>query len=509
MKVTELNEIIDNTLMEQVRGILMEQMENNSIEDSVRSFQTLSGLVDKISNVQTINDDKHSGVIISINDVTEDDLLSCCGGHSLVEAQKYLMQGLHHDLEDKGFGNNMDVEIGSETDDSFMNLQIKITTNKNEQPINEMKNTKECTKCGNKEITEKENLGLDMAKKKLPLPKNPRKEISEEEKINLGLDMAKKQVPINKTPRNVINKIGTNAKGGENLGVDMAKKQVPVTNTPRKETGKIGTNAKGGENLGLDMAKKQVPVNSVTRKVINKVGSTAKGGENLGLDMAKKKVPVTNTPRKEITEKEELVLGDNKDVKKKKVVKVTESRMIEMIRRIVNETALPGLTVTNKSHTESGTVNKANIADVTKKVKSYMSKEEFPHQNGGEKIARQNTAKEDETMEDNRGRGPQDLDYDNELPDSVKKNHKDAMTGTSKMGNPKKAGNAIDTKVGENEVKKVARKKEELAKEPLYKKEPVPTEKDSKPVRTVNEEKILQEEISRMKQMASYNHISQ
>jgi hypothetical protein len=508
MKVTELNEIINNTLMSQVKGIIMEQLENNggSPEEKIKGFQTLSGLAEKISGVESIG----NGFIITINDITESDLLSCCGGNSLTEAQRNLMQGLHHDLEENGFGNNMDIDIGSETDDSFMNLQIKITANKQEQPINEMKNTKkECAECGNKEITEKENLGLDMAKKKLPLPKNPRKEISEEEKINLGLDMAKKQVPITKTPRKVINKIGTNAKGGEELGLDMAKKKVPVTNTPRKETSKVGTNAKGGINLGLDKAKEKVPVTNTDRKVIGKVGSNAKGGENLGLEMAKKKVPVTNTPRKEITEKEELVLGDNKDQKKKKVIKVTESRMIEMIEKIIRESALPGLTVTNKSHTDSGKVNNANIADVTKKVKSYMSKEEFPKQNGGEKIARQNTTKEEETVENNRGRGPQDLDYDNELPTETKAKHKEAITGSSKMGNPKKAGNAIDTKVGENVVKNVASKKKELEKEPLYKKEPVPTEKDSKPVRTVNEDKILQEEILRMKQMASYNHISQ
>jgi len=333
--------------------------------------------------------------------------------------------------------------------------------------------------------------------------------------------MAKKEVPIKNTVRKVINKIGTNSKGGENLGLDMAKKEVPITNTPRKETNKIGTNSKGGENLGLDMAKKQVPAKSASRKVINKIGTNSKGGENLGLDMAKKKVPVTNTPRKELSEKEELILGDkvkkpcsecNKNLtvpKKKKIIKVTEAKMIEMIERIIGESALPGLDITKKNTDASGTISKKNITDVTSKVKSYMSKEEFPHQNGGEKIARKNTPKEEETVEANRGRGPQDLDYDNEVPEETKTRQKEAITGSSKMGNPKKAANAIDTKVGENVVKNVAKKKKELEKEPLYKKEPVPTEKDDKPIRTVNENKIIKEEIDRMMRISSYNQKTQ
>ena len=71
MKVTELNEIINNTLMNQVKGIIMEQLEGNGnpTEETVRNFQTLSGLSDKISSVENIGNESDVAFIIKINDV--------------------------------------------------------------------------------------------------------------------------------------------------------------------------------------------------------------------------------------------------------------------------------------------------------------------------------------------------------------------------------------------------------------------------------------------------------
>ena len=142
MKIKELNGMIDQILEQETKKLILEQIyakhDTDNIEDGnnaigkIKSFQTLSGLVDKISNIKTCGEDGKFCVVIDIDNITEEDLINCCGSSSFEDAQKDLMQGLHHDLEDNGMGNNMDVEVNSEGDENALNIKIKITASEND-----------------------------------------------------------------------------------------------------------------------------------------------------------------------------------------------------------------------------------------------------------------------------------------------------------------------------------------------------------------------------------------
>jgi hypothetical protein len=126
---------------------------------------------------------------------------------------------------------------------------------------------------------------------------------------------------------------------------------------------------------------------------------------------------------------------------KKKTLRLTETELYSLITKMVSE-SIPGLDAYNKAHKESGKQNNKEIADMMADVtKNHINipgsdKPEFPHQNGkGEKVARENTKEDDETIEDNRGRNPFDLTYDIEPSQQFKDRLKKAIEGHSTMGN--------------------------------------------------------------------------
>jgi len=203
---------------------------------------------------------------------------------------------------------------------------------------------------------------------------------------------------------------------------------------------------------------------------------------------------------------------------KKRKVYLKESELIKLISKMVNEASVPGLDTFKKVHTDNGKQNKANITDVTKKVKPYSS-DKFPEQNKGEKIARQNTKEEDEEVAKNFA-GLQNLEYETEPSEQFKKRADMAINGDSTMGNAPttekasitpsneaekgkesedKSGNVIATpqtaKKIEKQVKDRAKDKEERV---LYKKEKVP----------VSESK-LENELNKMRLLTTYNKKTQ
>jgi len=196
----------------------------------------------------------------------------------------------------------------------------------------------------------------------------------------------------------------------------------------------------------------------------------------------------------------------------KKVLRLTESEMIKVIKSIVKE-SIPGLEALNKAKKGTGTETKSHMADVEKEMKKQASFDgndnpEFPKQvNKGEKVARVNSDKEDEDVADNRGGGMEDLDYTNEPSENFKKRLKMALEGDALMGNSHEYANAVKTDTGKNLLKKVLRKDKKEDEEPMYK-------KDVQPVKSVNESKskfsdLLNEEISKMKNIASYDKKTQ
>jgi hypothetical protein len=197
---------------------------------------------------------------------------------------------------------------------------------------------------------------------------------------------------------------------------------------------------------------------------------------------------------------------------KKKTLRLKESEMLEMIQRIVKE-SVPGITVTKKAQTQSKKDNESNASEVAKKIKDATTFDgndnpEFPKPIGkGEKIARKNTPEQEEEIQDNRGGGLEDLHYDMEPSQQFKDRLKKSLEGHTSTGNSQEAGNVIKSDLGKNIAKKVERKHKQREDEVMY-------NKDVQPVKVVKESKnnlssILEEEIKKMKNMASYDKKTQ
>ncbi len=205
--------------------------------------------------------------------------------------------------------------------------------------------------------------------------------------------------------------------------------------------------------------------------------------------------------------------GDMKEsTKKKKVLRLTESQMVDMIKKIVSE-SIPGIEVTKRAQTQSKKDNEANAKEVESKIKKATTIEggdnpKFPNQNNdGVKVARQNNEEENEFVEDNRGGTPMDLDYDHEPSKKFKERLKAALEGDGKMGNSQDAANVVKSDLGKKLAKQVERKDKKEKAAPMY-------NKDAQPVKEVNENKektssVLKEELEKMKKIASYNKKTQ
>jgi hypothetical protein len=196
----------------------------------------------------------------------------------------------------------------------------------------------------------------------------------------------------------------------------------------------------------------------------------------------------------------------------KKVLRLSESEMVNLIKKIVKE-SVSGMEVTKRAQTQSKKDNESNAKEVALKIKKATTIEggdnpEFPHQNNsGTKVARQNNEEEGEFVEDNRGGKSIDLDYDHEPSKKFKERLKSALEGDSKMGNSQDAANVVKSDLGKKLSKQAERKNKKEDEAPMY-------NKDTQPVKEVNESKeklssLLNEEINKMKKMASYNKKTQ
>jgi hypothetical protein len=220
--------------------------------------------------------------------------------------------------------------------------------------------------------------------------------------------------------------------------------------------------------------------------------------------------------------------------KKKKSLRVTESEFIKLINKMVNE-SVPGLKAAEKAHKESGKENKAAIDDLQKRLTKALSFDgndnpEFPHQIGkGEKVARKNTKEQDEEVAKNFA-GLQNLEYSVEPSEAFKKRLKMAIEGDRLMGNAptteksnivasngakakeaeeNKDGNSIPTpKTGKKIEKQIKDREKDKKERVIYKKEAVPTGHN---VHESNDkkDKILAEEILKIKNMSFYNKKTQ
>lgn len=210
--------------------------------------------------------------------------------------------------------------------------------------------------------------------------------------------------------------------------------------------------------------------------------------------------------------------GSPMNESKKATLRLTESELVSLISKMVNE-AVPGLEITKKAQKTSGDESKSHMSDVEKKLKDVSSFDgndnpEFPKPIGkGDTVAQRTTDEENETISDYRGGGLEDLSYDYEPSDRFKERLKKALEGDSTMGNSQDAANVVKSDTGKKIRVKAERKAEKISKEPNISwghswKEPeqVNVVKESeKPTMS----SVLEEEIKRMKKILGYDEKTQ
>jgi len=222
--------------------------------------------------------------------------------------------------------------------------------------------------------------------------------------------------------------------------------------------------------------------------------------------------------------KEVCECGSGMYESKKKTIRLTESELTKLIAKMVSE-SIPGLDAAEKAHRESGKENKANISAVEKKIAATMKFDgndnpEFPKAIGkGEKVARKNTPDQEEEIKKNFA-GLENLDYDIEPDEKFKKRLKMAIEGDTTMGNApttepakikpsnggekgkdseNKGGNVIATpETAKGIEKQVKDRQKDKDNRELYNKQAVPVKS-----------KNINEEVDKMKKMFKYNEKTQ
>jgi hypothetical protein len=210
---------------------------------------------------------------------------------------------------------------------------------------------------------------------------------------------------------------------------------------------------------------------------------------------------------------EENVVMESKKTK----LRLNENQLVNLINKIVKKTmvneSVPGIEVTQRAQKTSGSDSKSHMSDVAKKMKKTLSFDgndnpEFPKQIGkGEKVAHRNSKEQEETIEDYRGGGLEDLNYEYEPSDKFKDRLKKSLKGDSTMGNSHDSPNVMKSDLGEKILKKVDRKSKKIGKETLASwgtaiKEPIVVKENKNSV-------VLNSEMNRMKQMFKYNKKTQ
>lgn len=200
-----------------------------------------------------------------------------------------------------------------------------------------------------------------------------------------------------------------------------------------------------------------------------------------------------------------------------KKIRLNESQLVHLIKKIVDKTmvseSIPGLEITKRTQKVSGKDSKSHMSDVGKKLKKSLSFEgndnpEFPKQIGkGEKNAYKNSEKDNEHIEDFRGGGLAELNYDYEPSPKFKERLKKSINGDSTMGNSQDAANVIKSSNGKNILNKIDRKKKKEQKETVASwgtsiKEPII-------VKETKKSSLINEEINRMKKIYTYNEKTQ
>jgi hypothetical protein len=202
--------------------------------------------------------------------------------------------------------------------------------------------------------------------------------------------------------------------------------------------------------------------------------------------------------------------------KKKRTIRLKESELTKLIAKMVNE-SIPGLDAVKSAHDGDKETKKhlSDLENIMNKSASFDGNDnpEFPKPIGkGEKVARQNTEKENEYVEDTRGGTLLNLEYNTEPSDQFKDRLKKALEGDASTGNSQEYANVIKSDTGKNLAKQAERKKKKEDSE--YTVSWGHSWKSPEEVKVVNEttfkmSNVLEEEIKKMKDMVNYNKKTQ
>ena len=501
MKTKEFDNIITGILEEETRKLLQEQINNeDSLIDSVKNFQTLSGLVEKITSIKGAN----NTIVIGIDGVTPEELVQCCGGDSLGKAQTNLMQGLLHDLDDNGFSGNYDVDINTQGDEGGLSLTIQISPNdddlSNETEMSEVEDNGELTNTFGQALYEKgAKVTNPTADDKKDLILGDEKEIDESDEKWI-------QKAFNK-----IDKKGTEGKctgdkfGGP--GCPEGSKQYNMAKTLRK------MNESTKKTITLDKGEMADLLSNIIKEAAQ---------DNITEHHKKDKASQISFICKndDTCKKEDLEKLSDEEVEKKYLAlekKMGLKEQVESPNITIPANGIPGIDVTKKVTKDAGKENDAALKAVEKKIKDYLDFEgnddpESPNQIGGDKVSVTASDSQEEEIELNRGRNPADLTYDSEPGKTFREREKLSLVGAAEMGNSHEYANVVnpDSKVGENVAKVAEKRRQAREDEPIYDKEALPVKEDpKKPNRPAVDDPSIAGDIHRMKQITGYKENTQ
>lgn len=503
MKLEDINDLIEETISSEIKSRILQEQEEDTTQalNQVKTFDSLAPLQDKITRIEDIGNGENFGVLIHMDGISEADLLSCCNGSSLDDVISQLNRNIHNDLNKKGIGENSDVDININTNDATLSLEIKITTNEGLESFSTPTDMKKLTNESQGHICE---CGRTLA---------PTEEICECGRNNPNYVTQESAVPCTECGNQEMEEqefFPTNKNTGKGKYGTEVNKLTTVFKGETKESELAGVNNPdeyGHTDLKADTinesGKKVVRLSEEKfMRMIKKIVSEAAKVKVVGTEP---KVNTTTKPFKNATK-------------------------AETKENIVTEPAgtIPGLQAVKSAHQGDEKDENEYLNSVDKKMQEYLAgvegsdikkpgldAGEFPKQVGeGEKVAHRNSTEGEKYIDTYRGMKPQDAVYDTKPSKQFVDRVKKALNGDSTMGNKqdKETGNISLSKLGEKLFKDVEKKRDAMKNNPMYVKDVQPVENTKRAMagdmRSVAEqkaeEKVIQEEIKRMKIISTY-----
>lgn len=472
MKLTDINAIINESLEDEVRRVILSEQTEDNVTDmmnAAKGFDSIAPLSNYISGLTDISDGHSFGFEVDIADFPQDDFKRIYNTSTIEEGQKILMHKLHDDLSKMGMGKFFDVDVHADESGDNLNLKIKVVSQ------------------NDTDDTDTEDESSDNTMK-------PTKVKSFNEAIYDAKEKGFKTISIL----------------GESYDVEECWKDIEEEEDC--DECDCGEMEEQFDDFDTQIQTEEIP-NPGEDYDYSSLDDAKSHFDSFNDNHIDDEFDDDNEP---IIPQDDSKLFESKKHRKKKKIRVTESEMMKIINQIVAE-SIPGLEAVTSAHRLDKKYAEEHLNSVDKKMKDYLSfkgndNPEFPNQIGGEKKAYNNTEKEDEYVEDNRGGGMEDLDYDHEPSEEFIERLKKSLSGHPTMGNAQNGDvtNVIPSKTGENMVKAMERKAQMRKDKPMYNKDttPVKTVKDLGGQKTIEEVKkpnmIVKNEISRMKEMFNY-----